>query len=143
MSRRLLPPYATAVPTRAAALSLMVLLLGAPASLEADSADLPGGHGVRRCDHCGADNLVTGARYMKVERTLDKALDRMARRFNRALGRRVEQVHKVATVGTLLPALLPLVALFALALITVAVVAVTAAWMALSTGGVVSTTVTV
>ena len=43
LSARLLPLYATAVPTRAAALCLCLLCLARPASLRADSSNLPGG----------------------------------------------------------------------------------------------------
>ena len=43
LSARDLPLYATAVPTRAAALCLCALCLVTPASLRADSAELPGG----------------------------------------------------------------------------------------------------
>ena len=50
MSARVLDLYATAVPTRAAALYLCLLCLAAPSSLRADSSELPGGPSKRTGD---------------------------------------------------------------------------------------------
>lgn len=86
-----------------AALPIAPAYPGAPPRCRGCAADLPSGTSLRRCFHCGTDNLVVGERYQKSELDVDRALLTLGERFGGALDARASLAAKTSLFGALFP----------------------------------------
>lgn len=95
---------------KADALPLPPAYPGARPRCRCCGAELPPGTALRRCRYCQADNIVVGSRYRRSELDLDRALDGVAKSFERSLESRLSTAGTTMMVSAFTPMVLMLVA---------------------------------
>ena len=79
------------------------LVVGAPPRCRGCGAELQAAGALRRCSYCRTDNLVITGRYLKAHKSAERAIDDMARAFDRNLRSRIEAGDRVAMAGGVIP----------------------------------------
>ncbi len=79
-------------------------------------AELPAGTALRRCQYCQTDSMVVGEHYRRAELNLDRALDAIAKTFERSLETELRGANRAMMISVFTPILLlvvgPLVGVF-------------------------------